>query len=70
MPFAANIGVEQGVTVANIMIAFCFIYTSADVCQHTFNRSRVATLRYSKTATLEVGLHNLSAYTTCVLPNS
>jgi len=43
MPFGANIAVEQEVIIAAIMIAF-FIYTRADVHQHTFNRSRIATL--------------------------
>jgi len=40
MPFAANIAV---VIVAAIMIAFLYLHAS-DVHQHTFNRSRVATL--------------------------
>jgi len=45
MPFAANIAVEQEVIVAAIMVAFFFyIYTFADVYQHTFNQSRVSTL--------------------------
>jgi len=44
MPFAANIAVEQEVIVAAIMVAFFYIYTFADVYQHTFNQSRVSTL--------------------------
>ena len=43
MPFTANIEVEQEV-VAACMITFFYIYTPADVYQHTFNRSQVATL--------------------------
>jgi len=44
MPFTANNAVEQEVIVAAIMITFFCIYTPVDVYQHTFNRSRVATL--------------------------
>jgi len=45
MSFAANIAVEQVVTVAAMMIAFLYLHTS-DVHQRTFNPSRVATLFY------------------------
>jgi len=45
VPFAAKIAVEQKVIVAAIMIAFFSICTPADIYQHTFNRSRVATSR-------------------------
>jgi len=45
MLFSANIAVEQGVIVA-VIIHCVFLYLHAsDVHQHTFNRSRVATLR-------------------------
>ena len=43
MLFSVNILVEQGVA-AVIVIALFYIYTLLDVHQHTFNRSRVATL--------------------------
>jgi len=43
MPFAANIAVVIVVIVVAIMIAYLYLRTS-DVHQHTFNRSRVATL--------------------------
>jgi len=42
MSFAANIAV---VIVDAIMIVFFFNMHASDVYQHTFNRSRVATLR-------------------------
>jgi len=54
MLFSANIAVEQGVIVAVIVNAFLYLHAS-DVHQHTFNRSRVATL------TPELGLQNLRA---------
>jgi len=43
MTFAANIAVDQEVIVAAIMVAFLYLHAS-DVHQHSFNRSRVATL--------------------------
>ena len=45
MPFTANIEVEQEV-VAACMITFFYIYTPADVYQHTCNRSQVATFAW------------------------
>jgi len=45
MPFAANIAVDQEVIVSAIMISFLYLH-AADVHQHAFNRSRVATLLY------------------------
>ena len=43
MTFTANIAVEQEVIVAAITIAFLYLHAS-DVHQHSFNRSRAATL--------------------------
>jgi len=41
--FSANIAVEQEVIVAAIVIGFLYLHASG-VHQHTFSRSRVATL--------------------------
>jgi len=41
MLFAVNIAVEQKFIMATIMIA---VFTSSDVHQHTYNRSRLAAL--------------------------
>ena len=53
-----------------LSLHFCYVCTPADAYQHTFNRSRVATLLYSKTTTPEVGLQILRTYKTCILSNS
>ena len=44
MPFAANIAVEQRSHRGRHYAFVFYIYTPADVYQHTFYRSRVATL--------------------------